>query len=253
MNQLARIEKMLEALLRSGNHLHWIGGYVYGRTSSDDPFIILYPAWDELREKACRVYSHAFHKLPDFIPTDNVPADTNANPNKGDAQRAGIYHECRHFEITTYDGKETPLGAEKRFGDVLRVSSRPAPGAPPQTNGASSNGASGPTRAKDESERDYWRREAMAATDELFFDTAVANLEPWFQESANVQRFRESLFDDWRTDQVPAYLAALERYAAIRLTGEDQDWDVLAAHKQAKEAALEAFEDVCAQTSTSKR
>lgn len=247
MNQrLARIEKMLEAILRSGNHLHWIGGYVYGRTASNDPFIILYPASELLQEKACRVYEHAFPKLPRFIPTDDIPADTDANPSKSDALRAGIYHECQHFEIATYDGKNTPLGPEKRFSAVLRVSSKPAPTSTSQSNGASSAGAAPGPAQKDESQRDYWRRQALEATEELMFDTAVAKLQPWFQESANVQRFRQSLFAGWDVVHVPAYLAALERYADIRWTYQGEDH--LLAHKEAKEAALKLYEDVCAQT-----
>lgn len=128
-NQLNEIHTMLEALLKSSNHIHWIGGYVYGRTSQDDPFVILYPASDMLKEKAVRVYEHDFRKLPPFIATDNVPADTENNPNKTQAQKSRIYHTCPLFKICTYDGKDTQMGKEKRFGGVLRVTDR-MPNAP---------------------------------------------------------------------------------------------------------------------------
>ena len=65
-SDIVQIKKMLTALLKSAGHLHWIGGFVYGRTSNDDPFIILYPASELLKEKACRVYEHDFKKLPGF-------------------------------------------------------------------------------------------------------------------------------------------------------------------------------------------
>ena len=74
LTQLDRIERMLTSVLKSNNHIQWIGGYVYGRTSKDDPFIILYPASDKLERKACRVYGHEFKKLPLFISRD-VPAN----------------------------------------------------------------------------------------------------------------------------------------------------------------------------------
>lgn len=131
-NQLQEIHTMLEALLKSGNHIHWIGGYVYGRTSQDDPFVILYPASDMLSEKAVRVYGHDFKKLPDFIDTSDVPADTENNPNKAQAQRKGIYHVCPLFKVCTYDGKETQMGPEKRFGGVLSVTDKMPNGAQPQ-------------------------------------------------------------------------------------------------------------------------
>lgn len=133
-NQFSEIHTMLEALLKSGNHIHWIGGYVYGRTSEDKPFVILYPASDRLQEKAVRVYEHDFRKLPVFIDTANVPGDTENNPNKTQAQKSRIYHTCPLFKICTYDGKDTQMGKEKRFGGVLRVTDKvlSAPEAAPQ-------------------------------------------------------------------------------------------------------------------------
>lgn len=120
--QLDRIEKMLRAQLRGTGHLWWIGGYVYGQTSRDDLFIILYPADEKLSEKVVRVYPHDFKRLPMFIPTDVDGGDTEANPNKEQARKKRIYHECPLFEIVTFDGKDTQMGKERRFGDVLRLS-----------------------------------------------------------------------------------------------------------------------------------
>jgi len=121
-NEIVMVRKMLTALLR--DRLHVVGGYVYGRTKNDDPFIILYPAQEYLTHKICRVYPHDFKKLPKFIPTDNVPGDTENNPDKGAAIKYGIYHTCPVFQIVTYFGKETQMGPEVRFSDVLWVSSK---------------------------------------------------------------------------------------------------------------------------------
>ena len=122
-DKLTQIEKMLTALLKSNNQLHWIGGYVHGRTSNDDPFIIIYPASDKLNHKVCRVYPHDFRKLPDFVNTDVLPGITqDGNPDRDKAEKKGIYRACPPFLITTYDGKDTQMGAEVRFLDVVRVS-----------------------------------------------------------------------------------------------------------------------------------
>lgn len=124
---LEQVAKMLRAQLKGAGHLWWIGGYVYGVTGSGDPFVILYPADEKLNEKVVRVYPHDFKKLPAFIPTEGLDAgDTEANPNKEQAKKKGIYHECPIFEIVTFDGKETQMGRERRFGDVLRLGRKAA-------------------------------------------------------------------------------------------------------------------------------
>lgn len=135
-DRLIAIEKMLTALLKSNNQLHWIGGYVHGRTANDDPFIILYPASDKLNHKVCRVYPHDFKKLPDFVDTDVLPGITqDGNPDRDKAEKKGIYHACPAFLITTYEGKDTQMGPEVRFLDVVRVSkakTEDGPGPAPQ-------------------------------------------------------------------------------------------------------------------------
>lgn len=121
-DQLDQIAKMLRAQLKSAGHVWWIGGYIYGQTSNGDVFVILYPAAENLKEKIVRVYDNDLKKLPAFIPTDVDGGDTEANPNKDQARKKGIYHECPPFEIVTCDGKDTQMGKERRFGDVLRLS-----------------------------------------------------------------------------------------------------------------------------------
>ena len=122
LTQQDRIERMLSALLKSDNHIQWIGGYVYGRTSKGDPFIVLYPASDKLDRKACRVYDHEFKKLPQFVDL-NVPINAqNANPDRSQAVRMGIYKKCQLFQITLFDGRKTEMGPEQRFGDIVRIS-----------------------------------------------------------------------------------------------------------------------------------
>lgn len=157
-SELTIIRKMLTALLKdqSGegkDRLHTIGGYVYGRTKSGDPYILLYPAREDLVKKVCRVYPQDFRKLPSFINTKDTPNDTKENPDKPDAIRYGIFHECPMFGIVTYAGKETQMGPEVRFSDVLWVSNKLADGAPtppqapPATKAPSQTSATSPGAA----------------------------------------------------------------------------------------------------------
>lgn len=118
---MQRIETLLRALLHE--QLHWIGGYVHGRTSNGDPFLILYPAADYLNHKVCRVYDRDLKKLPDFVDTHVASdCDTSDNPTKDKAQKLGIYRPAeRYFQIVTVPGRETQMGNEVRFFDVVAV------------------------------------------------------------------------------------------------------------------------------------
>lgn len=116
------IKKMLEALLRNQNNIHWIGGYAPGKTSTGDPYIVLYAINPKLEHKICRVYAQDFPKLPAFIDRA-IPAGVgNGNPTRQEAIKAGIYKACPNFKIVTYNGKDTQMGPERRFSDVLVVS-----------------------------------------------------------------------------------------------------------------------------------
>lgn len=122
--QLDRIETMLKAILASDNHIHWIGSYAHGRTSTGDPYIVLFPASDKLEHKVCRVYESQFKKLPNFVDMA-VPTSVKSSKNTPAKDRATA---CQSFQIVTSDGKDTQMGAEKRFFGVLAISSyAPAP------------------------------------------------------------------------------------------------------------------------------
>ena len=117
------IERLLTVLISKGS-LHDIGGYVYGETSNEDPFIILYPYPQKMVEKVTRVYEHDFGKLPHFIPTKQFPPKSKLvsdNPKKSVARKQGIYHNCKPFTIATYPGKQTNMGPEVRFHSVVRI------------------------------------------------------------------------------------------------------------------------------------
>jgi len=118
--QLDRIETMLKAILASDNHIHWVGSYAHGRTSTGDPYIVLFPASDKLEHKVCRVYESQFKRLPDFMNTA-VPASVRPSKNTPTKNQAIA---CAHFQVITSDGKDTQMGAEKRFFAVLAISSR---------------------------------------------------------------------------------------------------------------------------------
>lgn len=126
---MQRIETLLKALLHE--QLHWIGGYAHGRTSNGDPFLILYPAADYLNHKVCRVYDHDLRKLPDFVDTDvAADCDTNDNPTKDKALKLGIYRPVeRYFQVVTVPGRETQMGNEVRFFDVVAIASKGPAGA----------------------------------------------------------------------------------------------------------------------------
>jgi hypothetical protein len=250
-----QVKKMLEALLKSEGLVEWVGGYVYGATSAGDPFVILYPASEYLKEKVCRVYPHQFKKLPGFIKTDGIVGDTERNPSKGDAERAGIYHECPPFKIVMHLGKETQMGREKRFSDVLYVPQRrrqePGPDPAGNVNKSTQNGAPDPagnvanwqqSDAGDDDEKAAWRVKAVNVDDPFIFDTIILELSPWFENSSNVQKFREILFDDWKAGHTEDYVIALEAYALQRmqLNGSLEPQE---AHRRAKEHALGALKD----------
>lgn len=127
-----QIAKMLRSILLTNGNLHYIGGYTTGETKAGDPYVILYPAAEYLDHKVCRVYPHEFKKLPSGIDTAQIDdLAGGGNPDKSQAQKMGIYRQCPVFAITTYDGKETQMGREKRFADVLFVTQQqqrsPAP------------------------------------------------------------------------------------------------------------------------------
>ena len=212
-SQLTRIEKMLRNILRSDGHIHRISGYVYGRTSNDDPYVILYPHGDMLEHKAVRVYKESLQWLPDFIDVNDIHDDAGGgNPDKSKAQKKGIYHECPLFEVLTYDGKDTQMGKEKRFSSVLQVLPRrtsPPPqatlresGVPQRTPQAAAPLTPPPTtptppvaervtpptpppapaqfpgKGGSEDHVAYWTKEVRASTTKLMFTTAIQKLFP---------------------------------------------------------------------------
>ena len=266
--RMERIEKMLRAQLKSTGHVWWIGGYVYGVTSNDSPFIILYPSAENLKEKVVRVYDHDFKKLPGFIPTDVGGGDTEANPSKEQARKKGIYHECPAFEICTYDGKDTQMGKERRFGDVLRLSraaaeavrgvgaptspaernqppqraTRPSQPPPPPPSPPVDDSAAG--RVQMDGLPDY---EAMALDAQTFnaFDYAAFMVlkNGLYTEVEHISKTRESLIPAWRPGarSSGAMLEALRVYRDKRVAAEGRGEATAAAHAFAKKEARRTY------------
>lgn len=262
--EITQVRRMLEALLKSDNHIHWIGGYVYGRTSNDEPFVILYPAAPYLNEKAVRVYPHDFGKLPTFIPTDEIEGDTDANPSKDKAKKRGIYHVCPMFKIVTYNGKDTQMGPEKRFGDVLLITdkmpqdadetavpstngTRPAPAQtqapPPPGPPVDSRGPMSPAAQAD-------RKPGKPQTPEWEFYTAVAKANHLYQNAKQVKEIADRINPAWKHGQSPADdLAmgnALAEYAKKRADLEAAGKDKKTCHNQALGAAIKMYNAVTA-------
>lgn len=257
---LEQIAKMLRAQLKGAGHLWWIGGYVYGKTGNDDPFVILYPADEKLQEKVVRVYPHDFKKLPAFIrPAQG--GDTEANPNKQQAKKKGIYHECPPFEIVTFDGKETQMGRERRFGDVLRLSRKateaargvgaqtPA-AAPAQPVPAARPAAtpSPPDEPPAEGETmglpDYRALALRAETPREFDYAAFMTLRNGlYTEQERIAATREMLVPAWKPGTVSngAMLRALEVYRDKRAQAEGRGEAAREAHQFAKREAMNVY------------
>jgi hypothetical protein len=243
---------MLRAQLRGQGHLWWIGGYVYGQTSRDDLFIILYPADERLTEKVVRVYPHDFKKLPAFIQTEGIDGgDTDANPNKDQARRKGIYHECPLFEIVTFDGRETQMGKERRFGDVLRVTNverksaaPPAPVRPTPNTAAVREGVGRNDPSPEPALPDYRAMALVAKTaDEFDYAAYMALKSGLYTEVEHITKTRASLIPEWSPGSRPnqALLAALETYRNERATAQGHGQPTREAHKLARTAALNDY------------
>lgn len=263
--QMDRIERMLVAQLRGAGHIWWIGGFVYGQTSNGDLFVILYPASDKLNEKVVRVYSHDFKRLPAFIPVDGVEGgDTEANPNKEQARRKGIYHECPAFEVVTFDGKETQMGRERRFGDVLRLSkaAREWTGGEERGGGIATRPTAPPDLWDDAPSAtppvvapaalpaaglpDY-RTLAMKSASAAEFDYAVfmALRDGLYTDQAQITATRQALVPGWHPGEQSnrAMLEALEDYRDERSAAEGRGEDRGAAHALGKAAALRIYNE----------
>jgi len=266
--QLERIEKMLRAQLKSAGHIWWVSGWVYGQTSNGDLFIILYPAAENLKEKVVRVYDHDMKRLPAFIPTNVDGGDTEANPSKEQARKKGIYHECPPFEIVTYDGKDTQMGKERRFGDVLRLSkaareatphdTRPAPspnvGAPPPPPPDDIDWNAPPPAVQGElpgtpsAELPDYRAMAQAAKTAPEFDYMAYMVlkNGLYTEVERIGKTREMLAPEWKPapESNKALLLALTVYRDKRTAAEARGEAPRAAHDFAKLEALQAWNAV---------
>jgi len=255
---LEQIAKMLRAQLKGSGHLWWVSGYVYGVTGNGDPFIILYPADEKLQEKIVRVYPHDFKKLPAFIPTNVDSGDTEANPNKEQARKKGIYHECPMFEIVTHDGKDTQMGKERRFSDVLRLSrkameaaaaaGRPQGQAPAPAQGAAQQRPSVPPPPPADDAMmplpDY-RGLAVEATMTAAFDYAAYMVlkNGLFTDQERITQTRERIVPAWKPSPRTngAMLAALEVYREKRTAAEGRGEAARAAHEFALREARSEY------------
>lgn len=108
-------------LAQGAGQIHHVGGYVMGHAKGGTPYLLLYPKADRLEHKICKVYPEQWRGLPDYLPRPaDVRDDSPENPpSKPDAQRLGIYHECRPFTVITYDGPASALGPTKKLGATL--------------------------------------------------------------------------------------------------------------------------------------
>lgn len=253
-HEIQRMTFMLEALMRSQDLLHWIGGYAYGHTSKGDPYIALYASSENYDEKICRVYPLSFKWLPQFIDTSNIPPNIKGKtvPSKETVKKMGIYHECPRFEIALHLGKMTPMGPEKRFFRVLRHPSPNAIAAWMQQNGRSApttrnqhsktNGHATPSPVPQKQRSGqkplHFHKQhpdtpsvvsavdlsaARAATKEEFYNRAFAELgEELYKAMQNVAKMTAKIAPDWNSIPLlnSAMMAALTEYRKVRLEEE---------------------------------
>lgn len=227
INQMTRIEKMLEAILKSENNIHWVGAYAHGRTKDGEPYLILFPANEKLEHKVCRVYQSHFKKLPSFVDTA-VPANVRKSKNAPGREK-GI--SCPMFQVITYSGRETQMGPEKRFADVIAISGQQAAVAPkPRETAVTTKPKQ--TAVNKKSLHD-WLDEAASAQLASIFDNAIAKAEPWLKDASAARQFREVIFGDWNAKESVAVCTGLTAYVNFRKKN--------STHNQAKEKALQAY------------
>lgn len=246
--QWDRIEKMLRAQLKSAGHIWWVSGWVYGQTSNGDLFIILYPAAENLKEKVVRVYDHDMKRLPAFIPINVDGGDTEANPSKEQARKKGIYHECPAFEIVTYDGKDTQMGKERRFGDVLRLSKAAREALAQGVRPVQPPSSPPPAPAAAQGELPNYRALALGAKAVTEFDYGafMAVKGGLYTDQERIGAMREALVPGWQPGEKAnsAMLSALEVYQRTRLAVENESGDRAKAHNFGKREALRVYNRV---------
>jgi len=234
----SQAEKMLLALLKSEGLVEWVGGYVFGETATNGhPFVILYPAAEQLVNKVCRVYQHDFVKLPGFIVTQDFQGEARSrtDPTQEEAVKSGIFHECPRFQVVLYHGRDTQMGREKRFSDVLFVSPRP------QAKTATPEPAlERPVKANGLTEID-WLKRAATAEEPFDFDTCIAKAWPFYETGANVTSTRDMLIGGSLTWDPLEVIAGLRKYQEQRLLYQGQRYEVGAAHTAAKSDAIAAM------------
>jgi len=258
---IIKVQRMLESLLMSRKKLFWIGGYIYGRTGNDDPFVVLYGAAKWHKEKICKVYSQDFRKLPDFIVTDPFP-ETNffqsdsrtAVPDREGAIKKGIYFYCPMFQIVRYAGEETQFGREQRFYHVLAITSKTGhvPLENGQANGVAKPGQSPLAQPPADSRGEMaptaqaQRKPSIPQTPEFEFYTAVFNANNViYPDPTSVKAIAGRIDDNWRHGESAtrdvAMGNALDEYAKVRADLQDAGNDTRTCHNNGLQKAIEKY------------
>ncbi len=116
----SRTNIMLEALCKSFGLLHWINSFVRAEKDNGEQYYILYSGpWNE---KVCKVWKQDIAKLPSYVRDNPNQSKTHigkAAPNKAQAAADEKLVEVPAFYIACHLGKETNLGRERRFSDLV--------------------------------------------------------------------------------------------------------------------------------------
>lgn len=135
--QRDNLEMMMSAWMKHQGLIQWISGWAPTENGGGTA-VLLYGKHAGFH--LCKVYSEQFKLLPDFV-REAIPDSAGPAPkDKSAAQRAGIYRECRPFQIARF---QYPTGDDRerwRLEGVLCVysgewqpSTAAAPTAPPDT------------------------------------------------------------------------------------------------------------------------
>lgn len=277
MNKQDQIYAMLESLCLSFESrgepkqlLQMCSGYSYGRTSNDDPFILLYSAREAMTEKICRVYPAQFKYLPRFIATDNIPANApDTNPSRNQAIKANRFFYTPMFYVLLNLGWEvTSMGRELRFHRVLYETSyypdfatpppapadkpkpKPKPQAQPKPAPQPAEAPQAPAEEPqalfpeevDEESRVYHLDLARRAKSAKDFDTHIyAAYADKIASPGKAEAVRQVITEVWTPNTTGHLADSIKVYWKTRDRWEEEGLETIEAHRRAKSDAAGYF------------
>ena len=200
-----------------------IGAYAMGKTADQRAdWVLLFLVAKNMQNKAVKVYEDDFHLLP-FDPYAPDPPFWlgKTNPTRDEADDGGYLYPVPPFTAVLADGRDTQMGKQVVLSRVI-----------PETHPTRIQ-ASQPTPKLPHPKVTY-RQQAIDADNDFMFDTAMAKLEPWYQNSDNVRVFRILITKEATGGE--ALTEAMLLYASNRNKG--------MAHEEAKGLAIAKYQSL---------